>query len=345
MDSLVTRRPARLAWGAALLAAPLVGTPAAAQGPTTATDAPVRVETGTAGDGALARPYTLVVPEAVAAGRTRAAGLLVFLHGCTQDAADARRGTGLDAHAARAGLLVLYPEQPATANPQKCWNWFDPAHQRRDAGEPATIAAMTRRVAEAHGVAPGRVHVAGLSAGGAMALVLAAHYPDLYASVATHSGVPLGAARTPLEAWTAMKQGAGADPAPVRAALAAAPGGVRALPLLVVHGGADAVVSVKNGRATADQWAAALDASLDGGEVETRAAAGARAWRETRWARGGVPLVRLVVIEALGHAWSGGSPAGSYTDAQGPSAAEWFVAHALAAQGTSPRAAQGAARR
>jgi poly(hydroxyalkanoate) depolymerase family esterase len=324
-------RVASATTGAALLAAPVAAQPAAppAAPPTGAAPA---VEHGTAGEGALARPYTLVVPAAVAAGRARPAGLLVFLHGCTQDAANARRGTGLDAEAGRAGLLVLYPEQPASANAQRCWNWFDPAHQRRDAGEPATLAAMTRQVAAAHGVAGGAVHVAGISAGGAMALVLAAHYPELYASVASHSGVPLGAARTPAEAWAAMRAGGAADPAPVRVArdAAGAGGARRVVPLLVLHGSSDGVVSVRNGRATAEQWAAAAEARADAAERDTPAGEGTRAWRESRWLRDGAPVVRLVVVDGLGHAWSGGSPAGTFTDALGPSAAGWVVTHAMA---------------
>jgi poly(hydroxyalkanoate) depolymerase family esterase len=288
-----------------------------------------RVEQGSFGDGDAARGYTLVVPAAVAAG-ARPAGLLVFLHGCTQDAADARRGTRLDEAAERAGLLVLYPEQTAAANPQRCWNWFDPAHQRRDAGEPATLAGMTESVARAHGVEPARVHVAGISAGGAMALVLAAHYPERFATVASHSGVAPGVARTPGEAWQVMRAPKTADAAVVRQAMGAR---ARTVPLLVVHGSADAVVAVGNADALAVQWAEALGATLDpatpAAATVAAAAGDGRPTRERRWSIGGAPAVRLVVIDGLGHAWSGGSPAGTYSDPRGPSAAELVVAHAV----------------
>jgi poly(hydroxyalkanoate) depolymerase family esterase len=285
------------------------------------------VEQGTFGVGAAARAYTLVVPAAVVAGAAPA-GLLVFLHGCTQDAADARRGTGLDAAAERARLLVLYPEQPASANPQRCWNWFDPAHQGRDGGEPATLAAMAASVAGAHGVDPARVHVAGMSAGGAMALVLAANYPERFASVASHSGVPVGVARTSVDAWQVMRAPRPADAAAVRTAMGTR---ARPVPLLVVHGSADAVVAPGNGEATAVQWATALAATESPAvAAAVSASADARAARERRWLAGGTPVVRLVTVEGLGHAWSGGSRAGTFTDPRGPSAAELVVAHVRA---------------
>lgn len=310
-----------------------------------------RVLVGSHGAGADARAYRLYVPAGGGAGRP----LLVFLHGCTQDAADAMRGTRLNAVAGRERFLVLYPEQPASANPQRCWSWFDPRHQGRDAGEPATLAGMTRAVMQTQGADTGRVHVAGISAGGAMALVLAATHPDLYASVASHSGVPFAAADGPVRAWQVMKQGGGADPSPVRQAMGAR---ARSVPLLVLHGSADAVVVAANGRQTAAQWAAAIGASVEEADVAramggtsasapasasastsaTSAAAptDARAATRTRWclAAGGPPLVELIEIAGLGHAWSGGSPEGTFTDPAGPAASElvaaWMRAHALA---------------
>ena len=128
-----------------------------------------------------ARAYRLYVPSRYDATQ-EAAPLVVMLHGCTQDAADVARGTRLDAHAERAGALVVYPEQPATANPKKCWNWYDAAHQARDAGEPAIVAAIVRDVMASHRVDRSRVYVAGLSAGGAMAAIVAAAYPETFAA-------------------------------------------------------------------------------------------------------------------------------------------------------------------
>lgn len=328
------RRAAARAAAALVLGACAAGPPPA---PGAADGAPApgpRVERGTAGDGAAARAYTLVVPAAVAGGAAPT-GLLVFLHGCTQDAADARRGTRLDAAAGAAGLLVLYPEQAPAANAQRCWNWFDPAHQARGAGEPETVVRMADSVARAHRVDASRVHVAGMSAGGAMALVLAAHYPERFASVASHSGVPLGAARTPADAWRVMRAPQPGDPAVVRAAMA---GRARPVPLLVIHGDADGVVAAGNGRAAAAQWAAAVGA--DAAAAPTASCAegpgGGRGWVEERWTAGGSPVARLVTVRGLGHAWSGGSPDGTFTDARGPNAADLVVAHALAAQERRP---------
>ena len=238
------------------------------------------------------RAYKLYLPPGSEAGGA-ARPLLVVLHGCTQSADDVARGTRFNALAGAAGMLVLYPEQPAAANPQRCWNWYDAAHQGRDAGEPAILAAMTREVMERHGVDARRVWVAGISAGGAMALALVATHPELFAAAAVHSAVPYAAAATVGEALAAMRQGGVGNPAPVLAAMGERR---RVVPLMVIHGAADAVVSPKNAEAIAQQW------------------------------RGLAEPLELKMVEGLGHAWSGGSPEGTYTDPTTPSATEWIVA-------------------
>jgi poly(3-hydroxybutyrate) depolymerase len=168
-----------------------------------------------------------------------------------------------------------------------------------------------------------------------MALVLAAHYPERFASVASHSGVPLGAARTPADAWRVMRAPQPGDPAVVRAAMA---GRARPVPLLVIHGDADGVVAAGNGRGAAAQWAAAFGAAAAPAPTASCAEdpGGGRGWVEERWTAGGSPVARLVTVRGLGHAWSGGSPDGTFTDARGPSAADLVVAHALAAQERRP---------
>jgi poly(hydroxyalkanoate) depolymerase family esterase len=292
---------------------------------------PGRVEYGTWGDGAPERRWRLYVPAARAAGG--AAPLLVFLHGCTQDADDVARGTRLDEVAERHGFVVLYPEQPAGANALRCWNWFEPAHQRRDAGEPALLAALVGRVAAEQKVDPARVHVAGMSAGGAMALLLAASYPERFASAASASGVPVGAVTGAAQAWQVMRAGATAEqsaPEAVRERMATR---ARAVPLLVLHGGADATVVPSNGRRTAEQWAAAIGATervpVDRSTPDHMRAATREGWR----APGGRTLVEYVEIAGLGHAWSGGSTTGTYADAEGPAASEllatFLAQHAL----------------
>ena len=278
---------------------------------------------GTWGDGAPHRRWRLYVPT------TRAAAprpLLVFLHGCTQDADDVARGTRLDDLAERHGVVVLYPEQPAGANALRCWNWFDPAHQRRDGGEPAMLAALVARVAQEQRVDPARVHVAGVSAGGAMALLLASSHPERFASVTSASGVPVGAVTSAARAWQVMRSGASAEqasPGAVRTRMAAR---ARAVPLLVLHGAADTTVVPANGRRTAEQWAAAVGATEHAARPGG-ATPGERPMRRETWRVPGGPtdVVEYVEIGQLGHAWSGGSKAGTYTDEAGPSASELLL--------------------
>lgn len=279
-----------------------------------------QVTYGTWGDAAVPRRWRLYTP-ARPAGAPRAP-LLVMLHGCTQDADDLARGTRLDEVAERHGLVVLYPEQPAGANALRCWNWFDPAHQRREAGEPALLAQLVARVAQDRDVDPARVHVAGISAGGAMALILAAGYPERFASVASASGMPVGAVTAAAQAWQVMREGASAEQASPQAVRERMGANARAVPLLVLHGGADATVVPANGRRTAEQWAAAIGAT-PAEPRRTEASPTSRASQHQRW-RGadGGDVVEFVEIAGLGHAWSGGSAEGTYTDPQGPDSSE-----------------------
>ena len=217
-----------------------------------------RYEAGSFHDVHGARDYRLYVPAAPAPS-SEGRPLLVMLHGCTQTPDDFARGTRMNAAAEEAGCVVLYPAQPSSANPNRCWNWFRPEDQRRDAGEPALIAGMVRSVIAAKHVDPGRVYVAGLSAGGAAAAVLGTEYPDVFAAVGVHSGLPHGAARDIGSALAAMRQGA-------RSRTTARP--VR---MIVFHGDADRTVSPANAEALAAQ--AAMGApdpkvKLDAGDVE-----------------------------------------------------------------------------
>ena len=290
-----------------------------------------QVTYGTWGDGAPERRWRLYVPTAASAAPRP---LLVFLHGCTQDADDVARGTRLDELAERDGVVVLYPEQPVGANALRCWNWFDPAHQQGDRGEPAMLAALVDRVAREQRVDPARVHVGGLSAGGAMALLLASSHPGRFASVTSASGVPVGAVTSAAQAWQVMRSGASTTQAPPEAVRTRMGSSARAVPLLVLHGGADTTVVPANGRRTAEQWAAAVDAT-EHAVHPGPATLGARAMRRESWRVPGAPspVVEYVEIAQLGHAWSGGSSKGTYTDEAGPSASELllrFVArHAL----------------
>ena len=305
---------------------PAVAAPAADSG---------RFEWHSYASGAQGRRYKLYVPGGYDAARP--APLVVMLHGCTQDPDDLARGTRMNEIAARERALVVYPEQPATANALRCWRWFEPAQQRRDGEEPAAIAGIVREVMRTHAVDARRVHVAGISAGGAMALIVAAAYPELFASVTSHSGVPVGIVASAEEGWAIMRTGA-PDSLDLVGRLRAAVGApTRVVPLLVIHGASDNVVSVRNARQTALQWTTAFGLAAR----PTAPSGAATSLEVAEWgAPNGPAVVRLAVVPALGHAWSGGSKAGTFTDERGPSAAEmamaFFAEHPMPAERRAP---------
>jgi poly(hydroxyalkanoate) depolymerase family esterase len=290
------------------------------------------------------RSYAVYTPPGLVAGR--AVPLVVVLHGCRQSARDAAVGTGIKDFADRAGFVVLLPEQAKSNNPRCCWNWFRPRHQIRGSGEPADIARITQRLLSSSGevaLDPRRVHVMGISAGGAMAGILAATYPDLYASVGIHSAPQYRAARTPVSALVAMK-GRWPDPERTgRLAHAAMGPRARVVPVIVIQGGQDMTVRAGNGDAVVRQWLTAsrlssmkagsmkagsrkagrgpeLDFARPDVSNEYRTPGGmaysVRTWNDDT----GRPVVTYWFVEDLGHAWSGGAVQGSYTDPRGPSA-------------------------
>ena len=271
------------------------------------------------------RAYKLFIPNRSGGGPRP---LVVMLHGCTQSPDDFAAGTRMNQLAEDYGCLIAYPAQPKIANTHKCWNWFSPEHQRHGEGEPSIIAGITRRIMQEHPVDPRRVYVAGLSAGGAAAVIMGTAYPDLYAAVGVHSGLPYGAAHGVPAALMAMRSGVPAN--------RVQPGGPK-IPAIVFHGDQDRTVHPKNGDAVAAQILAAgkdLRESVENGHVPD----GHRFTRRIHTNHAGIVLCERWLVHGSGHAWSGGSPAGSCTDPQGPDASRemlrFFLEHPRPAVGS-----------
>jgi len=257
------------------------------------------------------RSYRLYVPDSynsqTAAGKT--APLLVMLHGCTQDPDDFALGTGMNALAEEFNCLVAYPAQSLQANPSRCWNWFNAFDQQHGQGEPAIIAGLTRDIMARYTVDPAQVYVAGLSAGGAMAAILGTLYPDLYAAVGVHSGLPFAAAHDLPSAVAAMK----GDFRRLHAS-------ERALPIIVFHGDRDTTVHPANGDELIQQRRHHPAEAID---VEPGQVPQGHAYTRTLHRRpDGSVHAEHWVVHGSGHAWSGGDARGSFTDGKGPSASQ-----------------------
>ena len=260
------------------------------------------------------RNYKLYIPRRP---QTGGRPLLVMLHGGTQDADDFAAGTRMNALAEEHGFIVAYPNQSKAANTSLCWNWFSPENQMRGRGEPAIIAGITSEIVAEYAVDPARVFVAGLSAGGAMAAVMGATYPDLYAAVGVHSGLPYRSAADLPSAFAAMRGDAGPRGRRSRKSLGAADDSPR-IRTIVFHGDADNVVHPSNA-------ANMVEAERTGESVERAEARHAAIRPHTRTVtrdKTGAVVVEQWLVHGSGHAWSGGSPDGTYTDPRGPDASQ-----------------------
>jgi poly(hydroxyalkanoate) depolymerase family esterase len=281
---------------------------------------------GSYGNQAGSRAYKLYIPSGY---RGQAVPLVVMLHGCTQSPDDFAAGTRMNVLAEEHTCLVAYPAQAASANASKCWNWFSPRDQRRGQGEPSLIAGITRQVMRDYAVYPERVYVAGLSAGGAAAAIMGMTYPDLYAAIGVHSGLACGAASDLPSAFAAMQKG-GTTPAPGSGAGSAVLGR-RLVPTIVFHGDQDTVVHARNGDWLIAQSTATIMTDLQTTVQQGRVPGGHAYSRRLHADASGQTIFEHWVIHGAGHAWAGGSPAGSYTDPRGPDAARemlrFFLEH------------------
>ena len=276
---------------------------------------------GTFSNVAGSRTYKLFIPSRP---QGQPLPLVVMLHGCTQSPEDFAAGTRMNFLAEEQNCFVVYPEQPSGANQSKCWNWFRTGDQQRGGGEPSLIAGITRQIMRDHSIDPKRAYVAGLSAGGAAAAIMAATYPDLYAAVGIHSGLACGAARDLPSAFVAMRQGSGPQ---------AIAGGASPVPTIVFHGDRDTTVHPNNGDRILEQSAKATSATTK--VLRGQVPDGHAYSRTVLTDAGGRAVSEHWNVHGAGHAWSGGSPAGSYTDPRGPDATRemlrFFLEHSLPA--------------
>jgi poly(hydroxyalkanoate) depolymerase family esterase len=278
---------------------------------------------GTFSNAAGSRTYKLFIPSRY---QGKPIPLIVMLHGCTQSPDDFAAGTRMNFLAEEQNCFVAYPEQPSAANQAKCWNWFRTDDQKRGGGEPSLIAGITRQIMRDYSIDSKRVYVAGLSAGGAAAAIMAATYADLYAAVGIHSGLACGAASDLPSAFMAMRQGGASE----AATEVGSP-----VPTIVFHGDRDTTVHPDNGDQILEQSAKATSPATK--VLRGRVPDGHAYTRTIVTDRSGLMISEHWNIHGGGHAWSGGSPAGSYTDPRGPDATKemlrFFLARKLSGNG------------
>jgi poly(hydroxyalkanoate) depolymerase family esterase len=309
------------------------------------------------------RSYALWVPSTY--DKRKSTPLVMMLHGCMQNAETLASISGMNLVADKNNFLVVYPEQTKEANPLRCWNWFDTKHQARDAGEPALLAAIVQRVRASHNVDAGRMYVAGISAGAAMAVVMGATYPDLFSGVGVMAGLAYKAGTTLETGLAAMKQG-GPDPKELGLLAFKAMGNdvsrksIRRMPVIVFHGDADPYLNPVNAEQVIAQWAKTNDYLDDGKNNDSVKPEPARTFEESvpgghsyiRYVygdRSGRHLMEKWVVKGLGHAWSGSPAAAPFADPKGPNASEemwrFFEAASLRSPAPKPKAATPKGRR
>ncbi|QRX85101.1 PHB depolymerase family esterase [Glaciimonas sp. PAMC28666] len=273
------------------------------------------------------RSYKLYIPSSY---QGQAMPLMIMLHGCTQNPDDFANGTGMNIVAEESQCFVAYPMQTQAANVSRCWNWFNAVDQQRDQGEPSIIAGITQAILNDYKLDARKVYVAGLSAGGAMAIIMGTTYPDMYAAVGVHSGLPYAAAHDLPSALAAMKGNA----AGVRFN-SKQPAGTRlhSIPIIAFHGDQDATVSPHNSEQlmtqnvpefTSNQGENEPDRSQQIRPVvivqEGKVSDGHRYTQTSHHDDSGRSIAEHWLIHGAGHAWAGGDRSGTYTDGKGPDA-------------------------
>lgn len=234
------------------------------------------------------------VPDTIAVG----APLVVVLHGCTQTASGYDESSGWSRLADELGFIVLYPEQQRTNNPNLCFNWFSPADTARGQGEALSIRQMITAVQTRHHTHADKVFVNGLSAGGAMAAVMLATYPDVFAAGAVIAGLPYGIASTVPEAFDRMRGHGGPALASLAELVKNASTHNGPWPRLSVwHGSADNMVDQLNASALINQWLPLHDAPAAPSGVDTINGYPHRVWRDA----GGRAVVEEYSVTGLGH--------------------------------------------
>ncbi len=282
------------------------------------------------------RDYRLYLPR----GHRRGADspLIALIHGCHQNADEIARGTRIAALADKVGALVLIPTQKDAANPYRCWNWFDP-RTAAGKGEAAIVAAMLDKVQRRYGIDAARTLVAGMSSGGALAAILGLRHPRLIRNVLTHSGIAAGAATSAFTAVTVMRRGPETDVASIAQAARKRAGHDEPVRLLAIQGMADDVVASRHAAALVRQYLAFNGVAVPAGAESTLPAPDSterdastlpHVTRTREWRREDTPIVRLVEIEGLGHAWCGGDASLPF-NTKGPPDATSMIADWLGA--------------
>ena len=304
----------------------------------------LKTEQYVSGKSADNRPYKVYTPAHYQVGTI--VPLVVMLHGCTQTAEDFAAGTQMNQLAEQYGFIVVYPQQTPKENRNRCWNWFTSSNQTRGRGEPASIAGVVHALVEQTShwtIDTNRIYVAGISAGASMAVILGATYPDIFAAIGVHSGIEYQAATNMTQALKVMRRG-GPDPVLQGQRAHEAMGNfARRVPTIVFHGTQDPIVSPINGDQTVQQWMQTNQLTLNGtyqvdfhhpSKTTASQAPGGRTYTVSSWTDTNGEEVQVYwKVQGMGHAWSGGSPIGSYTDPSGPKASlamyQFFMDHPL----------------